>query len=396
MQAGSGKYAPGGRAGWIRLSIAVGLILVLEFVAQYASAQGAIPVKAQPRLMPPFDHIVIVIEENKGYDDILNKKSDGEHYDAPYLNELAQEGASFTNAHGEWHPSQPNYLELFSGLQQTIVDDNCVKPFSINAPDLASELQQNRLTFKGYAEDLPADLSKCYRYLKPGKDGKPAKDPDPNRDKGWVATTMTASQDTYVSKHVPWLNFTNPPPSLPWTSNLAGRQDYGFLPKVAMVIPNDWHNMHPTKDNHPKPPENTKPQEIQCGDGKPLPMSAVDQPASVRCGDDWLKKNMSAYAAWARNHNSLLIVTWDEDSSTEQCKEVGTGVCQMKYPDGSHIGTTPENNRIPTIFVGARVKVGQYAEWINHYNVLRTLEDMYRLKGLGVSASVQPITDVWQ
>jgi phosphatidylinositol-3-phosphatase len=70
----------------------------------------------------------------------------------------------------------------------------------------------------------------------------------------------------------------------------------------------------------------------------------------------------------------------------------------VQYPDDHHKGTTPENNLIPTIFVGAHVKAKPdgYNEWINHYNILRTLEDMYKLDYMGISASMQPITDVWQ
>jgi len=70
-------------------------------------------------------------------------------------------------------------------------------------------------------------------------------------------------------------------------------------------------------------------------------------------------------------NNSLLIITWDED-------------------DGS------EGNQIPTIFYGASVKPGQYSEKITHYNVLRTIEQMYKLKHLGSAASAKPIKDVWK
>ena len=70
-------------------------------------------------------------------------------------------------------------------------------------------------------------------------------------------------------------------------------------------------------------------------------------------------------------HNSLLIVTWDED-------------------DGS---TT---NQIPTFFVGPMVKAGQYSESINHYSVLRTLEAMYSLPYADESANVPAINNIWQ
>jgi len=73
---------------------------------------------------------------------------------------------------------------------------------------------------------------------------------------------------------------------------------------------------------------------------------------------------------WAVTNNSLLIMTFDED-------------------DGS------QGNRVATIFVGQMVVPGQYSELINHFNLLRTLEDMYDLPYAGVSGSYQPITDVW-
>ncbi len=41
------------------------------------------------------------------------------------------------------------------------------------------------------------------------------------------------------------------------------------------------------------------------------------------------------------------------------------------------------------------VMPGQYGELINHFNVLRTAEDMYGLPALGLSAAASPITDVW-
>jgi hypothetical protein len=66
----------------------------------------------------------------------------------------------------------------------------------------------------------------------------------------------------------------------------------------------------------------------------------------------------------------LLIVTWDEDDGTQK-------------------------DRIPTIFVGQMVHPGQYNEFINHYNVLRTIEDMYGLPYAGNSSTVTPITDIW-
>ena len=69
--------------------------------------------------VPAYDHVVIVVEENHGYHQIINSP------DAPYINNtLATAGVLITNAYGEQHPSQPNYFWLFSGSNQGITSDD--------------------------------------------------------------------------------------------------------------------------------------------------------------------------------------------------------------------------------------------------------------------------------
>jgi len=250
--------------------------------------------------VPTPDHVIIVMEENHSYSEIIGNAQ------APYINSLAQAGALFTNSFAISHPSQPNYLDLFSGSDQGITDDSCPNTFKGVANE-ESELIAKKLTFRGYAEGLPKKGSEV------------------------------CTQGEYARKHVPWTNFPNDPGkySLPFSSFPS---DYAKLPKVAWVIPDLLDDMH---------------------DG------------TIAEGDTWLESNLAGYVNWAANNNSLLIITWDED-------------------DGS------EGNQVATIFVGPMVKTGQYSEKINHYNVLRTIEAMYHLKPLGNSASVKPITDVWQ
>src|SRR5262249_20282629 len=91
---------------------------------------------------------------------------------------------------------------------------------------------------------------------------------------------------------------------------------------------------------------------------------------TVQQADAWLKANLDAYIKWAPAHNSVFIVTWDED-------------------DGS------SDNHIATIFGGANVVASTYGETINHYTVLRTIEEMYALNHAGESANQSPILDIW-
>jgi len=71
--------------------------------------------------IPQYDHVVVVIEENHAYHEIIGSAN------APYINELAKGGVLFSNSHGIGHPSQPNYLALFSGSTQGVTSDECLE-----------------------------------------------------------------------------------------------------------------------------------------------------------------------------------------------------------------------------------------------------------------------------
>jgi Ca2+-binding RTX toxin-like protein len=85
---------------------------------------------------------------------------------------------------------------------------------------------------------------------------------------------------------------------------------------------------------------------------------------SVRQGDTWLQQNLGDYAEWAKTHNSLLIVTFDE---------------------GEEDGV----NHIPTIIYGDGVVPGEYGQAADHYDLLRTIEDLYGLPALGHAAQAE-------
>ncbi|NRD78004.1 acid phosphatase [Bacillus sp. BRMEA1] len=252
------------------------------------------------RKLPNIQHIVIVVEENHAKQQIIGNSS------AAYMNSLAAQGANFTNYHAIEHPSQPNYLDLFSGSNQGVTDDR--KPITkFVSANLASELLNSNHSFTGYAEDLPSI----------GFDGESYKD--------------------YARKHSPWTNFTNVSKKANQPFSLFPK-DFHQLPTVSFVIPNLQHDMHN---------------------------------GTIKEADEWLKRNLDAYVKWAKTNNSLLIVTWDEDD-------------------------TAHDNRIPTFFVGPMVKPGPYDENVNHFNLLRTIEDIYSLSHAGASNSVEPIVNIWK
>ncbi len=244
--------------------------------------------------LPRPDHIVLVIEENHSFGQIVGES------EAPYINSLIKDGALLTKYFSNHHPSQPNYVVLFSGDRQNIFNDDCVenRPLITN-PSLGGQLLTSGRTFRGYAEDLPAAGSK---QCKVGK---------------------------YARKHAPWITFADIPPtiSLPFTEFPT---DFAQLPTVAMVIPNLENDMH---------------------DG------IVG--AKRKKGDTWLRNNLQNYVEWAKTHNSLLILTWDEDDKTV----------------GAPKTTKPPANHIATIFVGAMVKPGITSDkQYTHLDLLRSAD----------------------
>ena len=143
--------------------------------------------------------------ENHSYAEIMGNPA------APFINTLAGHGALFTRSYAITHPSQPNYLALFSGGTQGVTGDSC--PHQFTAPNLAADLRTAGKSFAGYAEDLPG----------PG--------------------SRVCSAGEYARKHAPWTDFSNVPgsSSLPFTSFPA---DFARLPTVSFVIPDLCHDMH--------------------------------------------------------------------------------------------------------------------------------------------------------
>ncbi|HCX32819.1 MAG TPA: hypothetical protein DHV08_04215 [Rhodocyclaceae bacterium] len=322
-------------------------------------------------------HTVLVVLENSSFEDVIGNP------DMPFLNALAAQGALMTRSGfaalpygaappGEAaplpaRPSQPNYLYLFSGHHQGVTPSsfqaaglpdhplgvarrdargaplprpiagtrvgigNAMIPASwrpLATPNLGAALIEAGASFASFSESLPHPLY------------DDANDPVPLRDR-------------YRRKHNPAINWVNLSgraiaPALkrfvlPAGVNLGfaetvdpeGRRYPGFavdenglargferLPAVALVVPDERHDLHS---------------------------------GSAAEGDAWLAANIGPYARWARDNDSLLIVTFDE------------------------AGNDPSRPRIATFFHGppARVHPGRYPEPIDHLNVLATILERY-------------------
>jgi hypothetical protein len=247
--------------------------------------------------VPRFDHIVVVVEENKPYGELIDTGS------TPFLTVLANSGAVLTQSYAITHPSEPNYVALFAGSTHGLINDSC--PHQFTGPNLGAALIAGGDTFTGYSESLPF----------PGYTG--------------------CSAGAYARKHAPWVNFALPAETSQPTT--AFPTDFSQLPDLSFVIPNLQDDMH---------------------DG------------SIARGDRWLSTHLARYRAWATTHDSLLVLTTDED-------------------DNNHA------NHITTILAGAHIIAEKYANRADHYSLLHTLLDSFSLAPFAAASTAPAITGIW-
>jgi hypothetical protein len=284
------------------------------------------------------DHIVIVIDEDRACNAI------GDLVNMPFYNELAATGLVYTDSHGVAHPASPNYLALYSGSMQGIADNGNNHTFS--APNLASLFNSTQiapgqyLSFGGFAESLPHDGDMTTRIA--GEPGDPNHQPDlymrnynPMAEftnvgtRGGVALTNAQVNKTFAS----------------FPTTAAG---YAALPTISFVIPNTLHNTHGSNEQDPY---------------------ATDPAAYdfLRSNSDaWQRDHLSGYLQWAKDNNSLLIITGSEEETDTHPADTITTIVNGD-PDLFVAGTN--NNRV------------------NHFNLVRTIEDMYGLTPLGDTGS---------
>jgi phospholipase C len=294
-----------------------GALLALVLVACASATAWSSPARASTATVtiPNFKHVVVVMFENHGYDEIVGNP------DAPTFNSLATGYAQMTNYDAIAHPSLPNYLAIVSGSTQGIKNDctTCV----VKATNLADSLDKAHKTWKTYAEGLPSAGATGASY---------------------------GGAHGYVKRHDPFMYFKDIQSSktrrshiVPFTK-LAQDVSHNQLPAFSLIIPNLTDDMH---------------------DG------------TIAQGDTWLKNNIEPLlSSPALGNNGVVFVVFDEAEGTD------------KAGGGGHVDV---------LALGPAVDGGLTDGTLtNHYGLLRTIEDAWKLPRLGKSKTATPITFIWQ
>ena len=292
--------------------------------------------------LPKYDHVIIIFEENKDYGQIIGSAN------APYINNTllgTYGGALFTNMHAETHPSQPNYIDFFSGSNQGVTDDG--------------------------QYDLPGTILPAHHHAQPGR--------------------VAAGQRIHFQ-------------------GLRGRSALGRLHRrqqrqrlCAETLPLGQLAAVPRGKHLPSELHSGQPQRPVLHADRQHPQILLVLLLSDRLlpiADRLLRHSESEERNAQRpQHRSgskrathgfkpiWMATSNGRGATTASCSSRGTRTAQ----DGQ-----TNNQLIPTILVGAHLKAGSYSEAINHYNLLRTLEDMYQLPYCtSADSGAVPITDVF-
>jgi phosphatidylinositol-3-phosphatase len=263
--------------------------------------------------IPRYQHIVVIIDENKDYGQIL----DPAH--APHISALAKAYGNATNFWAETHPSEPNYVALVGGDTFGIQDDGAYSSagHTIDGANLATQLDAAGLTWKGYYESIPA----------PG------------------SSVIFANGGLYATKHSGFMNFASVQNDPKRAEHIVGFDQLdrdiaaNDVPSFALIVPNQCNDMHGVK-------------------GAQMPADCQTTDGLIRRGDaviGELVAKLQSTQAWASSENFAIVVTFDEGSKSGR--------------DGGHIPTVVITNHGPR----GVIDDGSYT----HYALLRTIEDAF-------------------
>jgi hypothetical protein len=349
--------------------LAAPVLIALMALGAVAAPSGATGPVAKKAKVPAIHHVFVINLENTSYDQVFIPSSP-----APYLTKtLEAKGQLLSQYYAIGHVSLPNYIAQISGQGpnlSTRVDciqykeftqtgngelgqalgDGCVYPASVKT--IADQLAAKGLTWRGYMEDIGASAaaSKTCRHPAIG-----ATD----------STIVARKGDQYATRHDPFVYFHSIVDSPSCAKNVVGLDALTADLKSAKRTPNfSFITPNLCNDGHDHP----------CVDGKPGGLVSAD--AFLK---QWVPTILKS-AAFKKD--GLLVVTFDEsEGDTSSC---------CRQPAAQNLPDTDASKgggRVGAVVVSRFVKAGTTnATPYNHYALLCSIEDLFKLPHLGYAA----------
>ncbi len=343
----------------------VTLVALLVLAPAIALAQNAQNQDDHAGGVPVFDHVFIIMMENHSTPDIIGDPN------APFINSLAHTYGFAANYFGVTHPSFPNYVTATSGNNWGVNFDPTTL-VSLDHTNIVDQLEARHLSWKAYMDGMIAG--------QPQTDG--------------------ANGSRYVIKHDPFIMYTDIQDNPSRVNNIVPLTQLsidlnsGHVPNYVWISPDQCNDMHGIGGaNSPCPFSNTQ------GDQN-------DQNL-IHGGDVFVQTWVNAIMhsrAWT-NHSAIFL-TWDENdfAPTPNTEDYinDDGCCDSPIlPAGSQLSTggiwpggVLGGGEIPMIIIGSKdlVKHG-FASNVayNHYSMLKTIEDSWRLPHIGMASDDQQV-----
>ena len=310
----------------------VSRLLILLIASLRPNAYAQIACTGEKSKIPVFQHVVIVVEENQSFEDVIRKDSK-----MPYLNELASRGGLAHRYYANTHPSINDYFILTTGRRGTSLPYALADTFGgiVSGENVASILTRHGKSWKAYAENLP--------------------------QAGYIGTDSGPGR-LYARRHNPFAylrSVVDPAPSggqrdniVPFTQFAVDLKD-NKLPNYSFVIPNLVNDAH----DNPRTRRGAA-----CGDDE-----------SLKAADDWLKTNIKPLVdSESFEKDTLLLIVFDE-ACDKGGKKDGSLNTSQKRGGGGHIAG---------VLVGAHLpSTGCVSDTVfNHESILRLT-----LRALGVN-----------
>jgi hypothetical protein len=221
-------------------------------VASTAHPNPSSTTSPPPSRLPSFSHVFVIVMENEEAGSIIGNSA------APYINSLATQYGLASSYAAVAHPSEPNYLALWSGSTQRVTDDG-IYDFATGAT-LADQIEASGRSWHVAAQNVPLG---CYA--------------------GGIASDGPDGSGTYVRKHEPAISWTSVSGNPARCEKIT---DFNhFDPTVGsfwFIVPNLCNDMH------------------DC---------------SIATGDAFLKGFMPRILTSSAFANSVVFLTWDEGST---------------------------------------------------------------------------------
>ena len=325
--------------------------------------------------VPPIHHVFVINIENKGYDATWGAGSA-----APYLaTTLRNKGVLLSSYYGTVHNSQGNYIGQVSGqgpnpdMQgdcqiysdfvrtgtappgQAVGTVGCIFPKGV--PTVMGQLDAHGLSWRGYMQNM----------------GTPCRHPAV----GSVDDTQKATPtQNYAVRHNPFMYFHDVIDRPAYCANHVQPLDQLTRDLASVSTTRNLTYITPDlcSDGHDAP----------CANGKPGGLAQVNTFMSL-----WVPRILNSPAY---QRDGVLIITADESDSPQSdssacCNETAVNTPNpgiSRASDGTSGG-----GKIGALVLSRWTRGGSWATTpYNHYSLLGSIEDIFRLPRLGYASTV--------